>query len=540
MSETIETVETTPVAAAPAADVPAPATSGESTQPQGEQKPRRQRTPPEELFDLTQPIPRVEKPNKATHDEDIEAINTAIDALKETKNAVQQKIDMALNGGRNSAAGKEREALRSLRNTKGSLINEKKIMVSRLSQIKKVTDGLMNDRKATRANVRFGKVEDIDAEIKKLKTRQETVSMSLTEEKKLLKEIDVLQASKQLLSGLEDTNASIDSAKAQRGSISDDIKAKDTEIDAVQEEITAKQTILDDMKKTESEFKKQLDSLTGERNDVRKQIGEKIGERNKARDAFREANDKWYDYQRGVKAQKKMKYDEEKKKREGDKAAFLAAKEAEEAKKIPYEEEMNLCDYLADYLSKTYLSGDKKKDSGSKKSDVIAVKDDPFAGLVPMKKKDDGIFMKMGPGKKPRVKSTKKKSAPIFKLNVDSFEQFGFLNLTPPTKFDAVQNSVDELRAKKQWYSEQPRGSVPTATEIRKANEKAAAKLTQGETSSAPKKNGKLDISSDDFAPLSVGASSSAMNAAWGQKSAEEEVVAEEPSAEEAEETVEA
>lgn len=536
MSETIDTVETTPVAAAPAADAAAPATNGESTQPQGDQKQRRQRTPPEELFDLTKPIPRADKPNKADHEEEIEAINTAIDELKEKKTAVQKKIDTALNGGRNSAAGKEREALRTLRNSKGSLIDEKKGMLARLSQIKKATDSLVNDRKAARANIRFGKVDDVDAEIKKLKTRQETVSMSLTEEKKLLKEIDVLQSSKQLLSGLEDTQVSINSAKEERGSLSEVIKAKDKEIDAVQVEIAAKQKLLDDMKKSESEFKKQLDSLISERNDIRKVIGDKMGERNKARDAFREANDKYYDYQRAVKAQKKMKYEEEKKKRDVEKSAFLAAKEAEEAKKIPYEEEMNLCEYLADYLTKTYLD-DKKKGGSEKKSDVIAVKDDPFAGLVPMKKKDDEIFMKMGAGKKPRVKGGKKKSAPVFKLNVDSFEQFGLLNLVPPTSLDNVQTSVDELRAKKEWYSEQPRGSVPTATEIRKANEKAAAKIRQQGTSSAPKKNSKLDISSDDFAPLSAGTSSSAMNAAWGQKFPEEEAVAEEPATEEAVET---
>lgn len=478
---------------------------------------------------------QVEKPNKAAHDENIEAINSAIDALKEKKNEIQVKIEAALNGGRNSAAGKERDGLRELRSKKGKLINEKKEMRARLDRAKKAADSLMNDRKAARANLRFNDIASIDTEIKKLKTRQETTSMSLSEEKKLIKEIDQLQQSKGLLEQLKDKDASIDNAKEQRKVISGDMNAKDKEIDAVQVEIDAKQKIVDAMKDTESEARKNLTGLKAEREAIKKEIGEKIGERNSARDTFREANDKWYDAQRAIKKQKQMKYEEEKKQREEEWAAKKAAVEAEEAKKIPYEEEMNLCDYLAKTLAKTYLGADDKTDASVKKEEVIAVKDDPFAGFAPVKKDDDAIFLKMGPGKKKRDRSAKKnKIAPVFKLNVDSFEQFGSLGLTPPTNIDSVQKSIDELKAKKEWYSQQERGSVLTATQIRKANEKAAQKLRQGP--SVAKSNGKLDISSDDFAPLSSGASTSAMNATWGQKSSEEPVVEETAGEEVAEE----
>merc|ERR1712154_689665 len=87
-------------------------------------------------------------------------------------------------------------------------------------------------------------------------------------------------------------------------------------------------------------------------------------------------------------------------------------------------------------------------------------------------------------------------------------------------------SAVAKLNAKKEWYSEQARGSVPTVADIRKANQKTAAKLRQeSETQApAPKKNGKLDISSDDFAPLSGASGTSTMNATWGQKQESEEV----------------
>lgn len=499
-----------------------PDTVNAPVQSQKDTKPKRQRPAVEDLYDLSKPIPKVDKPNKAKHDEDIEAINSKIDTLKESKNEIQKKIESALNGGKSSAATKERDALRALRNKKGKLIDDKKAMRAKLDLFKKQADNLMNDRKAAKANVRFNDVAAIDAEIAKLKQKQETTSMTLSEEKKLIKEIDALQTSKGVFSELKDKDSAIDNALASRKEIAASITAKDKEIDAVQKEIDEKQKLVDAQKDSDAEIRKNLSSLKAERESLKTQIGEMIEQRNKIREEFQKENDKWYDYQRAVKAQKKIQYEEEKKKREEERLAYLAEKEAEEAKKIPYEEEQVLCDYLADYLSKTYLSEESKAEKEEKKTDVVAVSDDPFAGLAPLKKDEDEVFLKIGTGKSKRNRAAKKQAVkPAFKLNVDSFEQFGLLGLTPPTSYDAVQKSVEELRAKKVWYSQQPRGSVPTAAEIRKANEKAAQKLRQVDAP-APKKNGKLDIAGDEFAPLSAGVASSTLNSSWGKTASSE------------------
>merc|ERR1712127_482088 len=108
---------------------------------------------------------------------------------------------------------------------------------------------------------------------------------------------------------------------------------------------------------------------------------------------------------------------------------------------------------------------------------------------------------------------SKKKAATVFRLSVDIFEQFGVLGLSPPTSTEGIQKAIDDLTAKKEWYSKQERGSVPTASDIRKKTKEAQK---GGKTSS--KKNGKIDISSAEFAPLSAGSSAAAVNATWGQK----------------------
>jgi hypothetical protein len=192
-------------------------------------------------------------------------------------------------------------------------------------------------------------------------------------------------------------------------------------------------------------------------------------------------------------------------------------------KKTPYEEEMALCDFLVDYLQKTYpdefTAEGEGEASTDKKTDVVAVKDDPFAGMKAVKKDEDDFFVgkgaksagkKKGKGKKPKAAN--------FSVNLDLWEQFSLLNLSPPTSLEKVVASAEELKAKKIWYSEQPRGSVPTARDIRKANSSK-----QGGTSNAKGgarnngKKGNFSISSDEFVPLGGAGAVAEENVNWGK-----------------------
>jgi hypothetical protein len=216
-----------------------------------------------------------------------------------------------------------------------------------------------------------------------------------------------------------------------------------------------------------------------------------------------------------------MEYEEDKKRRDEERAAYLAKLEEEEAKKIPYEEEQALCDYLADYLERTYLGATSDEADDAKTDDVITVKDDPFAGLKPVNKKGDDEYFGKGKSKKKRVRSAKKQDQTTgpFTLSVDTFEQFGLINMNPPTSIDQVEHTVKDLREKKEWYKQQPRGSVPTANEIRKASEKAAAKIKHAEPDKKhAKPSAGFSLSSDEFAPLGAGGAVSGINASWGQR----------------------
>lgn len=443
--------------------------------------------------------------------------------MKEERRKIQETIEQTLNTGKGSEIGKAKDAMQALRKKKGALIDEKKAIRAQLDVLKAQGDKIVKDRKDQRSSVKFGSIEEINKEIARLQRQQETTSMTLTEEKRLIKEMDLLKASKGQIKDLKSKEVDMDDIKRKRKVISDSIAAKDKEIDAVQKDIDVDQKAFKELLDKETDKRGALDGLFKTRDGLKQSIADILKEKDALRDDFREKNNAWWNFQRAVKAQRKMQYESEKSKREEEKAAYLAKVEEEEAKKIPYEEEQALCDYLANYLERTYIKGGESDGAkvAAKKEAVVAVKDDPFAGFKPVSKKDEeGEYFGKGKSKKKRQRAPKKQDgAGPFTLNVDSFEQFGMIGLNPPTSLAEVEGCIKELREKKEWYKNQPRGSVPSAKDIRKQNEKAAAKLRQDGAPAAPAgRGGKFDLSDAEFAPLGKGASTAVDASKWGQK----------------------
>jgi uncharacterized coiled-coil DUF342 family protein len=467
-----------------------------------------------------------ERPDKATHETEITELNATMDTLKEERRKVQDKIDESMNDPVSKAKLQEaRGKMNILKTQKNALIEEKKALRAKLDVAKTQKDKLIKDKKDATSNVKFKSVDEINKAIKELQRMQETTTMTLNEEKKLLKEMDSLQSSKRFVADIISKDAGLDGIKEQQGSVKELINAKDKEIDGFSKQIDETMTIIKAINEVEGAKRETIQELFKEREDIKKKMDETAKERDSCRAVFREVNNKFYNFQRAIRAQKKMQYEEEKARYEAERTAENAVREAEEAKKIPYEEEQALCDYLANFLSVTYL-GKNAEEKSEKKVDVVAVKDDPFAGLMPsVKKTDDDAYFGKGKGKKKRVRAAKKQdsAAGPFSLSVDMFDQFGLVSLSPPTKAEDVEKSVNALREKKEWYKLQPRGSVPTAQDVRKANQKAAAKSTpaaDGETKK-PKAPGSFSLSNDDFVPLGVAATSASVNSSWGQKAPE-------------------
>merc|ERR1712008_15525 len=179
--------------------------------------------------------------------------------------------------------GKERSAIQELKREKKALIDDKKTIRDRLSKAKSTTDKLSRDQKQTKQGVKFTSVKDIEDEIRRLERRQQTTSMSLGEEKKLIKEIQTLNASKSLVSQLKAKETNIQDVWDQRKALNAELVAKDKEIDAVQELITRKNTSMDAINAKESDNKDNKQKLFDERDVLKEAIDAKFKEKDALR-----------------------------------------------------------------------------------------------------------------------------------------------------------------------------------------------------------------------------------------------------------------
>ena len=111
---------------------------------------------------------QVEKPDKDEHEKKLNELNAQFEKLKKDKDAVQKKIEATMTSGKNTEMGKARDTMQALRQKKGKLIDEKKAIRAELDVLKKVGDKLVNEKKDAKSSVKFGSIEEIDREIKKL------------------------------------------------------------------------------------------------------------------------------------------------------------------------------------------------------------------------------------------------------------------------------------------------------------------------------------------------------------------------------------
>ncbi len=478
----------------------------------------------------------MEKPNKEEHEAALNALQEQVDALKKERQALQDKIKEAMNPGgeKSSILNGLRTKMSTLKQKKNTLIEQKKVLRGNLDASKASADKIMKDKKDVKSNLKYSSMQEIDAEIKKLQIKQETTTMTLNEEKKLLKDIDQLQASKKFIVVVQAKDSAMDDVQQQRKSTQVLLNEKDKEIDIVSKELDEVMKVIKEQNDKDSVARGAIQGLYTELDAFKEKIAAILAEKDALRSVYREQQNTFYLSQRAVRAQKQMEYEAEKKRRDEEYAARQAEIEAEEAKKIPYEEEQALCEFLADFLERTYLGVENKGTSEDavvviKKDTPVAVTDDPFAGLMAMKQKENAeteeFFSKKDKHKKKRVRQPKEVAT--FTLSVDVFEQFNMVEMTPPINMEQVPASVKALREKKEWYKAQPRNTVPTAAEIRKATAmKTKSSNSTGAAAGGADGKGKKTTSTnfalknDDFVPLSTAVQQQTSSSTWGTKTA--------------------
>lgn len=153
------------------------------------------------MLSIQPPMSQVKKPNREKHQAALNALQSQVDVLTKKRQALWDVIKDVKNrvGKKNS----ERHALRinvvnSLKHKKNTLIKQKKVICRNLDARKVDTEKKMKDEKHIQRNLKYSSMEWNEAEIENLQTQQETTTLTLSQEKMLLKQMNRLQATKKV------------------------------------------------------------------------------------------------------------------------------------------------------------------------------------------------------------------------------------------------------------------------------------------------------------------------------------------------------
>ncbi len=171
-------------------------------------------------------------------------------------------------------------------------------------------------------------------------------------------------------------------------------------------------------------------------------------------------------------------------------------REEEELKRIPYEDEQNLCEHLTTYLRTLQSEVDS---SEATSIDNSATNTGVFSGMKVLTRSDDDFLIiggNKGKGKKKGGKNNAKKDAIVH--SIDTLNSFSLLQISPPNAVSQIPDTLEALKAKKLYFKGIERGSVPTIAEIQKSR----ASSQQKQSSSASSREFTLEA---DFPALAVG-----------------------------------
>lgn len=427
-------------------------------------------------------LEHVARPNKDELDKRVGAIEQEIEDLKAKQEALHEFRKAATAGGpKTGPLADARAAFKVLSDKARAIREERKGYFDAMAAAKAAREKMNASMDAMKESMGPMKsLDDLNKKIKQLEHKHHTTSLSLKEEKTLITEIESFKMMRKEAAKFEAAKAkAAGGASAAQGK--EEVSAR---LDATKEELAKLNAEMDEkkaeMEKLQAKDKSQsqraqVPAVLRELDRISSEIDGCFTRIRALRNDFREDNNKWYEYSKVLREQKQKKWEAEADERKAAWEARQAEIEAEEAKKVPWQEEMVLCDFIIKYLSDLIAEKSAAEEETAKTAEE-------FDGLQVFKR-DDSEFFNLGGGKsaKKKGKGKKGKKAVALKHSIETIEDFGLLGLTPPANKDAIQASIDEVKAAKAAFEVRPR--EPKAPKAKKSadggEEKPKAKKAQ-------------------------------------------------------------
>jgi uncharacterized coiled-coil DUF342 family protein len=336
---------------------------------------------------------RMNKPDRNTVKDAEEKVKAEIAAIEEKIKAAlgkakQLKDATAGSGDKNSA---DRTRVKELKAKRDALLTQRTAAYAARDAVRETRDAKMSEMKDLKSQVpsKYKDVKSIDKAIKDLEVQQSTTSMTLAMEKSVLKEIEELKKTRKALAQHQAVASELDGGKAAAAEGGASIKDINEELSAIKLEMDKL------MAKLNPPGEKKDAAYPALMAEVDALKASKKGKQDEAQglwDAFKNANDAWRANQDEWNQYKVLKQKQDDDWYASQKAEKAAARAAELATKVPYEEEMQLCDFLANYLTTTFVAVEVKEE---KVAPVVLAEFDGLS-LAPSKKRDGDSFIALG------------------------------------------------------------------------------------------------------------------------------------------------
>ncbi|CAM6098538.1 unnamed protein product [Calypogeia fissa] len=412
-------------------------------------------------------IKRLERPNKATLDEDVAKVFDEIDGFQGRISEIKALIDSKQQNKQITSAEvlDARTRLNEFTASFRKVMDEKKAIREELDHADKLRERMRADARAVRDKLPYVRMEQIDEEVKKLEYRMSHTSLTLQEEKKLLQQVKDLTKSRDFVKDYNDRLDQITQDEGSRGEILDKIREKDAILNDLRAKQEEQRKVLAQIKEKDASHTVDIPALIEERNETFEKIKVLREQVKEIKAEFRNKEEEYWERERQWKEQQALQRRREYEKREADRKEREKIRKQREAENYiePYTDEIIMVDQLSSYLQKYAPAVEEAAAAATagassttpQKAEIVAPKG---VGTVLVSKKNkfdeetDSWFSGKSKGKKAKAPAPKNKGKEKLSLSLDALTSFEKLKLPPPTTVGDVTKSIEDLRLKKEEY----------------------------------------------------------------------------------------
>ena len=369
-------------------------------------------------------------------------------------------------GAESSAAALSKAKFQEARAESRRILQERRSIYDQINAAEELKKQQQDLTQRLRSELPFFSVDEIERRIKQLEMSQQTSSLTIKEDRKVMDDIRRLNANKPMIKQYDEAQESLRGVKEHHTTLFTQIKAKNAELASAKEVEEGLRAEMDDARARDDAKKSDLPALHKERDECRREMSEIRLELKHMRDEFSEQRKEWFTYQKQMRDQKQRELLERKAARQAEISAWRKLLEEEEARRDPWEEEKLLCEQLISYVEK-YLPIKIVETAVNAAEEAAAkVRAEIQAGGGRKKAHEDDeylIALRSNKGKKKGGGGGKSSTPPMPKTKVvkmthapESFESFGKLGFKPPLDTGECPQLYKALLEKREWLKTAP------------------------------------------------------------------------------------